>query len=201
MRIYSPDGGRLYLNKSERLSFLSAANSQTPIDRMFCQLLHYTGARPTEALELTYDRVNIDKCEIILRSLKKRKTDNQGRIKQPHYRSLIVPKSFIESFDLVFNVRGKKNTKGVLFFDRCRTSYYRMIKDVMKQADVKGKMATGKGLRHGFAVAMITAKEPMPLHILSKAMGHYDSKVTEVYLQVVEEEKTEIFNNAWSSQE
>lgn len=200
MRIYSPDGERLYLNKKERLAFLNAANQQKPIDRMFCQLVHYTGCRPTEARELTFDRVDIDRCEIIIKSLKKRKEDGAGRKKQPQYRSVIVPKSFIESFDLVFNVRGEKKKKGKLFFDQCRTTYYRMIKDVMKLAGITGKKATGKGLRHGFAVAMITAEKPMPLHMLSKALGHYDSKITEVYLQVVEEEKSKIYNEAWESQ-
>jgi len=36
---------------------------------------------------------------------------------------------------------------------------------------------------------MLTAKKPIPLHVLAQLMGHTDTKTTEVYLQVVDEEK------------
>jgi integrase len=57
--------------------------------------------------------------------------------------------------------------------------------------------STGKGLRHGFGVAMVTAKKPLPMHILSQLMGHSDTKTTEIYLQVVGEEKHQLVEDAW----
>ena len=46
MRLFSPDGERLYLNSDGRDRFLTVLNDEDPSDRMFCQLPHYTGCRP-----------------------------------------------------------------------------------------------------------------------------------------------------------
>ena len=59
-RIFSPAGERLYCTADERARFLSAAQVKDPIERMFCQVLHYTGCRPCEAIELAYERILID---------------------------------------------------------------------------------------------------------------------------------------------
>ncbi|MES9862280.1 MAG: site-specific integrase [Candidatus Thiodiazotropha sp. LLP2] len=78
-----------------------------------------------------------------------------------------------------------------------RPTAYRLVKRVMDRAGVNGKQATGKGLRHVFGVAMVTAKKPLPIHILSHLMGHSDTKTTEIYLQVVGEEKCQLVEDAW----
>ncbi|NOR23409.1 MAG: tyrosine-type recombinase/integrase [Desulforhopalus sp.] len=62
---------------------------------------------------------------------------------------------------------------------------------------IKGKQATGKGLRHGFGVAMVSGPKPLPIHILSQLMGHSSTKTTEIYLQVVGEEKRQLVLDAW----
>jgi integrase len=67
----------------------------------------------------------------------------------------------------------------------------------MDRAGIKGKQATGKGLRHGFGVAMVTGKKPLPIHILAQIMGHSSTKTTEIYLQVVGEEKRQLVLDAW----
>jgi site-specific recombinase XerD len=67
----------------------------------------------------------------------------------------------------------------------------------MDRAGIRGKQATGKGLRHGFGVKMVTSKNPLPLHVLSQLMGHSDTKTTEIYLQVVGEEKRQLVADAW----
>jgi len=67
MRIYSPTGGRLCLNKAERDRFMDAVRRETNRDAViFCTLLHYTGARPTELRELTIDCVEVDTGDIRL---------------------------------------------------------------------------------------------------------------------------------------
>jgi integrase/recombinase XerD len=43
MRLFSPDGSRLYLNAQERKRSLKAAKQEAPENQMFCQVLHYTG--------------------------------------------------------------------------------------------------------------------------------------------------------------
>jgi integrase len=167
---------------------------------MFCHVLHYTGCRPTEALELVPERVLIDECSLVFRSLKKRKVDMRGRPKLPQFRTVPVPKMLIRHLDLVFDLkkaqkRGRDMDKPL--WSMSRPTAYRMVKRVMDRAGIKGMQATGKGLRHGFGVAMVTAKKPLPLHVLSQLMGHSDSKTTEIYLQVVGQEKRQLVADAW----
>jgi len=78
-----------------------------------------------------------------------------------------------------------------------RPTAYRLVKRVMNSAGIVGLQATGKSLRHGFGVAMVTATNPLPLHILSQLIGHSDTKTTEIYLQVVGEEKRQMVMDAW----
>jgi hypothetical protein len=55
MRLHGPAGNRLYLNGEERASFLAVARRQPARDRTLCEGLHWTGCRPSEALEITPD--------------------------------------------------------------------------------------------------------------------------------------------------
>jgi len=101
---------------------------------------------------------------------------------------------------LVFGIRqAHKRKKGldIPLWDMSRPTAYRLIKRVMKRAGISGPQATGKGLRHGFGVAMVTAEKPVPIHVLSELMGHSDSKTTEIYLQVTGEEKHKMVIDAW----
>ncbi|EPJ49544.1 MAG: phage integrase family protein [Osedax symbiont Rs2] len=201
MRLYSATGERLYLNKDERARFLLSANDESPIDRMFCQVLHDTGCRPSEALALFADRVQFEGT-ITFRTLKKRTHDGRGRVKLPQYRAVPVSLRLIENLDLVFGLRRLQRQKDSLaaqmpFWPMSRTTAYRLVKRVMARADIEGKQATAKGLRHAFGVAMITAAKPVPIHLLAKAMGHSSTKTTEVYLSVIGEEERSIFLDAW----
>jgi len=179
---------------------LAALDEERPIDRLFCHVLHYSGCRPSEALELTPGRILIEERALVFRSLKKRKKDARGRIKQPQYRTVPVPEILIESLDLVYGIRAlHKKEKGIdiPLWTMSRPTAYRLVKRVMTRAGIVGKQATGKGLRHGFGVAMMTAKKPLPIHVLSQLMGHTDTKTTEIYLQVVGEEKRQMVSDAW----
>jgi integrase/recombinase XerD len=200
MSLFSPDGKRLYLTKEERRLFLNAANQEDRQERMFCHVLHSTGCRPSEALELSPGRVLISEGALVFRSLKKRKYDSKGRSKHPQYRTVPVLNDLIDNLDLVFDIRKiQRRGKGLdkPFWPMSRPTAYRLVKRVMDRAGIKGKQATGKGLRHGFGVAMVTAKKPLPIHILSQLMGHSDTKITEIYLQVVGEEKSQLVKDAW----
>jgi integrase len=175
-------------------------NEETREDRMFCQVLHYTGCRPSEALELTPSRILIDTKDIVFRSLKKRKIDGKGRVKQPEYRTVPVPTNLIDIFDLVFDIRRLYRRQESLkkpFWTMSRPTAYRLVKRVMDRAKIKGKQATGKGLRHGFGIAMLSGPKPLPVHILAQLMGHSSSRTTEIYLQVVSEEKRKLVLDAW----
>lgn len=200
MRLFSPGGERLYLTAQERQRFLAALDEESPMDRLFCRVLHFTGCRPSEALELTVGRVLVEGKALVFRSLKKRKEDSRGREKQPQFRTVPVPEILIEQLDYDYEIRRlQKKSKGtdVPLWSMSRPTAYRLVKRVMDRAGIVGKQATSKGLRHAFGVAMVTARKPLPIHVLAQLMGHSDSKTTEIYLQVVGEEQRQMVTDAW----
>jgi len=90
----------------------------------------------------------------------------------PQYRTVPVSSRLLEKLDLVFGLRQQQKAKATdLLWPMSRPTAYRLVKKVMARAGIAGQQATGKGLRHGFGVAMVTAKQPVPIHVLAKAMG------------------------------
>ncbi len=86
MRLYDTEGNRLYLNAEERTAFLAAARKHPPDVRTFAETLAFTGCRISEALEITPRRVELDSGRVILRTLKKRRSDV--------YRAVPVPPAY-----------------------------------------------------------------------------------------------------------
>jgi len=199
MRLFDDNGRRLYLTAAEREAFLLAAKNENREKRIFCNVLHFTGCRPSEALELTPGRIQWDEKAIIFRTLKKRKVDNQGREKKPQYRKVPVPGQQIEEIDLVFDLLGsfRKKDLDTPFWSMSRTTAWRTVRKVMAAAGITGPQGSPKGLRHSFAIAMLEADPPVPLNILADLLGHSSTKTTEIYLQAVGAEKRKMVLNAW----
>ncbi len=78
-----------------------------------------------------------------------------------------------------------------------RSTARREVKKVMERAGIVGPHATSKGLRHGFAIAMLEGGAPITL--ARDLLGHSDIKTTEIYLTVVGQEKRNIIMNAWAN--
>ena len=168
--LFDAGGNRKYLSQAERDAFLSAA-SHAPRDvRTFCALLHYSGCRfhasvkvLTEALELTYNRIDLSEGTVVFETLKKRR--------KGVYRSVPVPPTLIESLDLCFDVRdkqrGRGGGKGELLWDWSRATAWRRVKEVMQAAKIgDGPHASPKGLRHGFGVNAVS--RGIPLNMVQK---------------------------------
>jgi len=199
MTLFNEQGHRLYLTEQERHQFLQAAKEEDRENRIFCSVLHYSGCRISEALELSPQQISIIDQAIIFRTLKKRKFDNQGNIKKPQYRSVPVPERIIEDIDLVFDLKKTRTPKEkkLPFWTMSRTTAWRMVKRVMIRAGIAGPQATAKGLRHGFGVTMVTGDKPLPLHILADLMGHSSTVTTEIYTRVIAGEKQKMVLQAW----
>ena len=84
MRIYDDEGQRLYLTAFERDSFLKAADQIDQVKRMYCYTLHYTGCRPSEVLEISPARIDLDQKHIVVRTLKKRSLIIRGESENPN---------------------------------------------------------------------------------------------------------------------
>ncbi|MES9974455.1 MAG: site-specific integrase [Candidatus Thiodiazotropha sp.] len=208
MRLFDPStGDRLYMDEDERRRFLVATTTLDNIPhRMFCEVLHWTGCRISEALALTPRQVNTEKRVIRFRTLKKRKRTRQGELKGPVFRDVPIPKELAVSLDLVFEIRKiRKTGKGVdlpLWPNQSdckrsmdRSTGWRVVKRVLDAAGIQGPQATPKGFRHGFAVAMILGG--LDYRILQQRLGHEQSTTTAIYLQVVGHEAHDMQMDAW----
>jgi site-specific recombinase XerD len=67
----------------------------------------------------------------------------------------------------------------------------------MERAGVAGGMACPKGLRHGFAVACLAQKIPLPT--VQKWLGHARLETTAIYLEVSGDEERELAKRLWAA--
>lgn len=107
---------------------------------------------------------------------------------------------------MFFEIRKAKKTKKVLdallwpnqvdsMRPIARTTGWRIIKWVLDAAGIKGPQATTKGLRHGYAVAMVMVG--LNVRILQKRLGHESAGTTAIYLQVGGDEAHTLEERAW----
>lgn len=68
MRLFDPDGNRLYLNSAEMDNFLKSAKEQNPIIRTLAETMAYTGCRISEALQLTTRSIERESNIIVFNS-------------------------------------------------------------------------------------------------------------------------------------
>lgn len=198
MRLHDNYGKRLYLTQTERERFLKMASEELREERMFCHVLHYTGCRISEALELTPERIMIEDRIIIFRTLKKRKFDKDGNLRKNQYRHVPVPDRLIEELDLVFDLRRLQKSKEPMdnnLWPMSRATAWRLIKKIMAKSEIIGPQATSKGFRHGFGIAM--AQTGMPLTVLKDLLGHNSTITTEIYLAFAGEEKRNLVMKGW----
>jgi site-specific recombinase XerD len=188
--LYTPCGARKYLNASERLRFLEAANQCPRADlRTLCLTLTYTGCRISEALALTAGSIESESGYIAIRTLKKR----SGRIVM---REVPVPASLLNALEDVHQVSGRSRDERLWRLGRCRA--WQLVKAVMQQAGIAdGVHATPKGLRHGFGLHAIRCG--VPLNLVQRWLGHASMTTTAIYLQVMGNEEKEIAEKMWTT--
>jgi integrase len=145
--------------------------------------LFHTGCRISEGLNVTGDRIDLGNKAIIFETLKRRK--------RGHFRSIPIPDSLVE---LLRQTTSQTDPSGRIW-KFSRATAYRLVKDCMLRAGVKGGMASPKGLRHGFGVACLAHK--IPLSTLRKWLGHARLETTAIYLDVSGEEERNLARRLW----
>ncbi len=183
MRLYSKDGNRLYLNQHERECFLQVAQQQEPHIKLLCLVLFYSGCRLSEALNLRMQDIQLHEGLLSIQSLKKRNDD--------HVREVPVPKSLLQDIQSHCHHCSAHET----LWHRHRSTAWRQIKQVMKQANITGLQASPKGLRHSFGVTCMLFN--ISLSLVQKWMGHADLKTTAIYSQAVGEEERQMAQRLW----
>lgn len=180
--LYSRTGQRKYLTSSERKRFYEIALSKNLEKQLFLLLLHYSGARISEVLNLKPQQIDSDENVVIIESLKKRR--------KGIFRAIPLPNNFVE---LLREFIASKNRPFVFSFPR-RTAT-RFVRLAMKEAEIFGAQACSRGLRHSFAVSAI--QNNVPLSLIKTWMGHSSLSTTEIYLNVMGPEERKFAERMW----
>ena len=186
MTLHDSYGQRKYLNHAERLRFFEATKSKRTDIKLFCQLLHFTGARIAEIHNLTSDSIDFSNKTVILESLKKRK--------KGIYREIPLPDLILEDLNMYINSLQIETKDCTYLWSFSLRSASRHIKRIMNEVQITGVRSSSRGLRHGFAVYAVAR---VPLTLVKKWLGHAALETTEIYLNVVGAEEREIAKRIW----
>lgn len=199
IRLFDDHGKRLYLSTEERERFLAASRDARPELRTLCDTLVYTGARISEALELTPARIDVDGQRVVIRSLKKRR-DKDGNPRIEH-RAVPVPPAFLDTLQSCHGIRQAQKRGGTKaaapIWPWTRQHAAVLIKGVMLAAEIPdGPHRKAHGLRHAYGVHAIGAG--VPLNLLQKWMGHADISTTAIYANALGPEEQAIAERMWA---
>jgi integrase len=148
------------------MAFLDAAHDAAAHERTLCLVLTYTGCQVVEALQLTAADIDLAGDTIFLGA-------QYGQL-----RGVPVPQTVIQSLEIIHGVsRAQKMRDGgrsAKLWTCDRTTAWRWICRIMKEAGVQGPQAAPRGLRHGFAVDAFEAG--VPLATVRRWMGYQDTQ-------------------------
>ena len=182
--MFDRTGSRKYPNRGERMAFWRVAQRERdPRRRSFALTIFHTGCRISEALNVIVSRIDSNSMAITFETLKRRK--------RGHFRAVPIPKDLVRLLKRVSH--GRLPNDRVWSFSR--PTGYRLIVEIMQRAKIRGAMACPKGLRHGFGVACVAQKIPLP--IIQRWLGHAKPETTAIYLTVMDDEERALAKRLW----
>jgi integrase/recombinase XerD len=183
--LFDQSGARKYLVARERLAFVYAASKESAAVSTFCLTMAFTGARISEVLGLTVTRIDSADEAIIFETLKQRKK----RV----FRAVPVPRTLIPLLCAYgANKQGRLWPWG-------RTTAWKVVKAVMREAGLAENLCQPKALRHAFAVE--AGQKGIPLNIVQRWLGHARIETTAIYANAIGDEERNLARKAWSSLE
>lgn len=194
--LHTDQGVRKYLTADEREAFYKAALNAPPKIRTLCHLLYFTGCRVSEALALSYDRVDLAQKSVVFRTLKKRKREDGSE--KLIYRVMPVPDQFLDMLNIIHHIKATQKKKSdALLWSWTRQYARRVVKQIMKDAalDIRHPAMTPKGLRHAFGIHAVMSGVPLPE--VQQLMGHASLATTAIYLNAMGAEKRELVSRMW----
>ena len=183
--LFNWNGTRKYLVANERLAFVRAASREDNQIASFCLTLAITGARISEVLALTPDRIDAGNEAIVFETLKQRKCGV--------FRAVPVP-------IWLLRVIGKLQTEpGKRLWPWGRTTGWKIIKSVMRNARIAEHLCKPKALRHALGVE--AGQRSVPLNIVQRWLGHARIETTAVYAGALGDEERHLARRLWRSLE
>ncbi len=190
--LYDGRGRRKYLVPRERGAFLRAAMQVGGSVASFCAVLTFCGARISEVLAITPERIDDANCSITFETLKQRK--------KSVFRSVPVPRKLLGYLDSVHHYREAlrdPRCASQRLWPWCRTTGWRHVKRVMQRTSNPAYLATPRALRHAFGAE--AAFKSVSLTLIKKWMGHRDIRTTEIYTTLVGREERALARRVWGN--
>ena len=190
--LFDRRGNRKYLTAAERRAVaVSALRMAPPIATFLLALLH-TGARISELLALTPERIDCANGVIIFETLKRRK--------RGVFRAVPVPSDLLNQLYAVHQVREAQNdparrTKPLWAWGR--TTAWKHVKFVMRAAKISEVLAMPRAARHAFGVNAV--QSAVALNVVQRWMGHARIETTAIYADVVGKEEQALARRTWAS--
>jgi integrase/recombinase XerD len=188
--LYDERGRRKYLVPVERKKFLQAALNVGGKTASFCAVLAFSGARISEVLALTPERIDDANGTINFETLKRRK--------RGHIRAVPVPKNLLFYLDSVHRYRDAQHDPeraDSRLWKFSRTTAWRRVKAVMQRAEHPHYLSQPKSLRHAFGAE--AALSGIPLTMVKKWLGHARIETTEIYTTLVGREERAVARQTW----
>jgi len=190
MELHDHRGQRKYVTVQERDRLLEVAQGLDRAHRTFLLTLIFSGCRLSEGLALRTDQVDLDRQRVVIESLKKRQ--------RGIHREVPMPRHVMDALDLVHGVReAARRNQHHRLWKLSRTTGWRIVRDAMEAAGIKGAHATAKGLRHGFGVQAVGAG--IALNLVQRWLGHAQMATTAIYADAMGEEEIAIAKRMWRS--
>lgn len=188
--LYDTRGRRKYLVPKERWAFVSAALDVGGDVATFCAVLAFCGARISEVLALTPERIDDGNAAINFETLKRRE---RGII-----RAVPVPRKLLDHLNEVHRFREAQRDpvrSRARLWPWSRTTAWRRVKEVMRLAHQPDHVSQPKALRHAFGAEAVLNK--VTLSLVKKWMGHAKLETTEIYTTLIGEEERALARLTW----
>lgn len=184
--LYDAHGQRKYLTARERAAFIRAALHLGGDVGTFCAVLAFCGARISEVLALTPERIDRRAGAIVFETLKRRR--------RGVFRAVPVP---LELIDLLVSVHklDSASPKSNRLWAWSRPTGWKRVKATMRLAEIPEAQAKPKALRHAFGVEAV--QDRIAITLVKKWLGHAKLQTTEIYATPLGEEERKLASLMW----
>lgn len=188
--LYDKTGHRKYLTGKERRAFIDATRHAPPEVTTFCLILALTGARISEVLALTPERIDAKAGVVIIESLKKRR--------RGVFRAVPIPQYLLRQIETVHELSLRQSDpmlREACLWPFSRTTAWASVKRIMLSIGIPETLAMPKALRHSFCVIALQAN--VPLNMAQRWMGHSRITTTAIYADAVGDEERALASRMW----
>jgi integrase/recombinase XerD len=176
--LYDARGRRKYLIPVESAAFLEAALFVRGPTASLCGVLVLTGARISEVLALTPERIDDANCTITFMTLKRRKHGVN--------RAIPVPPKLLDYLDVVHQYRDAQRDPeraSKRLWTWSRTTAWRRVKAVMLAASVPRHISSPRAVRHAFGAKAVM--RDVNLTMIQRWLGHARIDTTTIYTTII----------------